>query len=106
MLICKEVTSSALNRVIHDDVSDVLYVQFTKLKCWKYEHVNTELFEGFLNANSLGVFLNQNIKNLCPSSEIPASEFDDLWISSSNMPPQKRISLMDSIISAEPSLLF
>jgi hypothetical protein len=84
---------------MYDDIACSLYVQFPTGRCWKYHAVDYDLFKGFMEDSSHGVFFNQCIKGK-PNSEIPFSEFDGMWEEINNFPPLDHVSLLDAIHSA------
>lgn len=60
------VSSSNISRIAYDEHEQYLYVEFSKSGIYIYKNVNSIEFENFLNAPSLGSYLNNNIKPFYP----------------------------------------
>lgn len=56
------VQSSNIKAVGHDDIDQKLYVAFKSNTVYVYLDVPAETFHALLQANSKGLYLNQNIK--------------------------------------------
>lgn len=57
------VSSSTISAIGHDADNQVLEVEFTNGAVYSYSGVPSDEYEGFMNADSKGKYLNANIKN-------------------------------------------
>lgn len=56
------VDSSALNRVGYDPTREILEIEFKSGNVYQYFHVPPSVYEALLKADSLGAFVNEQIK--------------------------------------------
>lgn len=58
----QKVTSSNVDEVAYDPENKLLYVRFTNKSIYSYDGVSQEVFDGLLTAESVGKYLNANVK--------------------------------------------
>lgn len=56
------VDSSNIDQIGYDETESEVHVIFKKSGYYVYSEVNTEVWESFINADSKGVFLNEEFK--------------------------------------------
>lgn len=57
------VISSDLASVGYDTINNILEIEFKKGGIYQYYGVPNNIYDGLMNANSLGSYFNKNIKN-------------------------------------------
>jgi len=62
-VIWDEVDSSNIERIAHDEESKVVLVEFKSGAIWGYDDCDSQLYNQFKNAPSVGKFFFANIKN-------------------------------------------
>lgn len=62
-MVLNEVVSSNISRVGYDPVKMSMVVQYLNGNTYKYINVPYEVYEGLLNAESKGRYMNEAVKN-------------------------------------------
>jgi len=70
MVEMHEVSSSNVGEIGYDDSSETLIVKFLSGTTYEYRGVPRAMFDEMLNSNSVGGFLNANIKGIFPYDKV------------------------------------
>lgn len=66
----KPVSSSNIQAVGYDESTETLRIQFTNGSIYEYRNVPIVVCNDFMQASSLGAYLNRNIRNNYPYEKI------------------------------------
>ena len=65
----QEVVSSNIDAVGYDEETEILEIEF-RVSLYQYEGVPEYMYNDLMNADSVGRFFNENIKDVYPCSRI------------------------------------
>ncbi len=66
----KPVSSSNIQSIGYDESTETLRVQFNNGSVYEYRNVPVIVYNDFMQAGSLGAYLNRNIRNSYPYEKI------------------------------------
>ncbi|HAW57988.1 MAG TPA: KTSC domain-containing protein [Bacteroidales bacterium] len=66
----KPVASSNIQMVGYDESSETMRIQFTNGSVYEYKNIPLVVYNDFMQASSLGAYLNRNIRNSYPYEKI------------------------------------
>ena len=66
----KPVASSNIQAVGYDESSETMRVQFTNGSVYEYRNIPIVVYNDFMQASSLGAYLNRNIRNSYPYEKV------------------------------------
>ena len=69
-MLRQSVESSDLKSVGYDNETQTLEIEFNSGPVYEYNNVPASIYEGLINAHSLGLYFNQNIKDQYHFSKI------------------------------------